>query len=117
MTREIERLLNHHDNTYAHTTTSLEKRLDAKSDLMMWKLDEILNGSNREERSRQMMETEHAAMPGPSKVREPLMNLSIGNGPGQPHRGQVGQNRSCRRRMPPRKHDCPLCHRSDQCQI
>ena len=31
--------------------TSLETRLDAKSDLMMQKLDEILNGSNREERS------------------------------------------------------------------
>ena len=51
MTRENERLLNDHDNTYAYTMTSLEKRLDAKSDLMMRKLDEILNGSNREERS------------------------------------------------------------------
>ena len=51
MTRDIERLLNHHANTYAHTMTSLEKRLDAKSDLMMRKLDEILNGSNRVERS------------------------------------------------------------------
>ena len=51
MTREIERLLNDHDNTYAHTMTSLEKRLHAKSDLMMRKLDEILNGNNWEERS------------------------------------------------------------------
>ena len=51
MTREIERLLNDHDITYAHTMTSLEKGLDAKSDLMMRKLDEILNGGNREERS------------------------------------------------------------------
>ena len=51
MTREIERLLNGIDNTYAHTMTSLEKRLDAKYDLMMRKLDEILGGSNREERS------------------------------------------------------------------
>ena len=51
MTREIERLLNDHDNTFAHTMTSLEKRLDAKSDLMMRKLDEILKGSIREERS------------------------------------------------------------------
>ena len=50
MTREIERLLNDHDNTYAHTMISLEKRLDAKSDLMMRKLDEILNGSNLEKR-------------------------------------------------------------------
>ena len=39
MTREIERLLNDHDNTYAHTMTRLEKRLDAKSDLMMRKLE------------------------------------------------------------------------------
>ena len=31
MTREIERLLNDHDNTYAHTMTSLEKRLDAEA--------------------------------------------------------------------------------------
>ena len=51
MTREIERLLNDHDSTYAHTMTSLEKRLDANSDLMMRLLDEILNGSSREERS------------------------------------------------------------------
>ena len=51
MTREIERLMNDHDKTYAHSMTSLEKRLDVKSDLMMRKLDEILNGSNREERS------------------------------------------------------------------
>ena len=47
MTTEIERLLNDHDNIYSHTMTSLEKRLDAKSDMMMRKLDEILNGSNR----------------------------------------------------------------------
>ena len=50
MTREIERLLNDHDKTYAHMMTSLENRLDVKSDLMMRKLDEILNESNREER-------------------------------------------------------------------
>ena len=51
MTREIERLLNDHDKTYAHTMSSLEKKLDVKSDLMMRMLDEILNGSTREERS------------------------------------------------------------------
>ena len=51
MTREIKRLLNDHVNTYAHMMISLEKRLDVKSDLMMRKLDEILNGSNQEERS------------------------------------------------------------------
>ena len=49
MTREIKRLLNDHDNTYAHTMTSLERRMEVKSDLMMRKPDEILNGSNREE--------------------------------------------------------------------
>ena len=47
MTREIERQLNDHDNTCAHQMTSLEKNLDANSDLMMRKLDEILNGGNR----------------------------------------------------------------------
>ena len=35
MAREIERLLNDHDDTYAHTMISLEKSLDANSDLMM----------------------------------------------------------------------------------
>ena len=50
-TREIERLLNDHDNIYAYTMTTLEKRLDVKFDLMMRKLDEILNGRNREELS------------------------------------------------------------------
>ena len=60
MTKEIERLLNDHDSTYAHTMTSLEKRLDAKSDLMMRKLDAILNGSNWQERSNQRERSRHA---------------------------------------------------------
>ena len=60
MTREIERLLNVHDNTYAHTMTSLEKRLDAKFDLMIRKLDAILNGSNWEERSNPRERSRHA---------------------------------------------------------
>ena len=60
MTREIERLLNDHDSTYAHTMTSLEKRLDAKSDLMMRKLDAILNESNWEERSNPRERSRHA---------------------------------------------------------
>ena len=60
MTREIERLLNDHDSTYAHTMTSLEKRLDAKSDLMMRKLDAILNGSNWQELSNQRERSRHA---------------------------------------------------------
>ena len=62
MKREIERLLNDHDNTYAHTMTSLEKRLDTKSDLMMRKLDAILNGSSCswEERSNPRERSRHA---------------------------------------------------------
>ena len=60
MTREIERLLNDLDSTYAHTMTSLEKRLDAKSDLMMRKLDAILNGSNWQERSNPRERSRHA---------------------------------------------------------
>ena len=60
MTREIERLLNDHDSTYAHTMTSLEKRLDAKSDLMMRKLDAILNGSNWQDRSNPRERSRHA---------------------------------------------------------
>ena len=60
MTREIERLLNDHDSTYAHTMTRLEKRLDAKSDLMMRKLDAILKGSNWQERSNQRERSRHA---------------------------------------------------------
>ena len=48
MTREIERLLNDHDSTYAQTMTNLEKRLDAKADLMIRKLDELFSISNQE---------------------------------------------------------------------
>ena len=40
--------------------TSLEKRLDAKSDLMMRKLDAILNGSNWQERSNPRERSRHA---------------------------------------------------------
>ena len=91
MTREIERLLNDHDNTYAHRMTSLEKRLDAKSDLMMRKLDEILNGSNREERSnprersRQANDGDRAGCyAGAQQTRERITNLGIGSGPFSP---------------------------------
>ena len=50
----MKRLLN------AHTMTSLEKSLDAKSDLMMRKLDAILNGNNWEERSNPRERPRHA---------------------------------------------------------
>ena len=58
--------------------------------------------------ARQMMEAEYEAMPGPSQVRERITNLRIGRGRGQPHRGQFGQTRSRWKRMPPRRHDCPV---------
>ena len=60
MTREFERLLNDHDNTYAHTMNSLEKRLDTKADLRMRKLDEILKGSNQENRCVPMEDSRQA---------------------------------------------------------
>ena len=41
--------------------TSLEKRLDITADLMMRKLDEILRGSNRENRSNLMENSRQAA--------------------------------------------------------
>ena len=60
MARENERLLNDHGDTYALTMTSLEKRLDAKSDLVMQKLEDILNGRNRGERPSPREDTRQA---------------------------------------------------------
>ena len=105
MTREIERLLNDHDNTYAHTMTSLEKRLDAKAYLMMLKLDEILKGSNQEnqcgpmEDSRQATdksETHRHAYPPRSRTS---LSLTIVRDPGQSRQGQVGRIRPCQKRI------------------
>ena len=45
--RELEHLLKDHDNTHAHSMISLEKILEAKGDLMMLKLHEIVSGSKR----------------------------------------------------------------------
>ena len=124
MIREIERLLNDHGNTYAHTMTSLEKRLDAKSDLMMRKLDEILNGSNREERSNPRERSRQAkigvvqsAMPGPSKFRGRTTNLAIGSGPVQPPRGLAGRIQPHWKQMLARRQGCPLFHKSGQCHV
>ena len=124
MTREIERLLNDHDNTYAHTMTSLEKRLDAKSDLIMRKLDEILNVSSREERSnprersRQANDGDGAGnYAGTQQSSRANYESRNRERPRAAHRGQVGRTRSRRRRMPPRRQDCPLCHKSDRSLI
>ena len=46
MTRKIE-----HGNTYAQMMNNLEKRLDAKADLMLRKVDELLSSSNQENSS------------------------------------------------------------------
>ena len=74
MTREIERLLNDHDSTYAHTMTSLEKRLDAKSDLMMRNLKVVGRSvpTQGSAHARRMVEMEQATMPGPSKIESEL---------------------------------------------
>ena len=124
MTRIIERLLKDHDNTNAHTMTSLEKRLDAKSDLMMRKLEEFLNGSNLEElsapreRSRQANDGDGArSCAGAQQSSRTNYESKHRERPRAAHRGQVVQTRSHRRRMPPRRQDCPLCHNSDHCQI
>ena len=84
MTREIERLLNDHDNTYARTMTGLERRLDAKSDLMMRKLDAVLNGStwgensDPRERSRQANDGERMGSSARAK-RSSRTNYEPGN--------------------------------------
>ena len=125
MTREIERLLNDHDNTYAHTMTSLEKRMDAKSDLMLLKLVEILNGGNREERSaprersrQQMMEDGARSYAGAQQSSRTNYESKHRERPsGSPIEARLDKPGPRRRRMPPRRHDCPLCHKSDQCQI
>ena len=84
MTREIERLLNDRDNTYAHTMTNLKKRLDAEADLMMRKLDEILSGSNRENRHAPMEDSRQATDgPGahrPNRDQERILSLIIEKG-------------------------------------
>ena len=124
MTREIERLLNDHDSTYAHTMTSLEKRLDAKSDLMMRKLDAILNGSNWQERSNPMERSRHANDgDGTGSNARAQQSSRTRSGQGQPRRGLAGRTQSRRRhikvqyQMLPRRQGCQLCHKSVQYQI
>ena len=122
MTREIERLLNDHDSTYAHTMTSLEKRLDAKSDLMMRELDAILNGSNWQERSNPRERSRHAndgdGTGSNARAQQgSRTNPETRRGQGQPRRGLAGRIQSRRRQMPPRRQGCQLCHKSVQYQI
>ena len=90
--REIKQLLTDHDNTYAHTMTSLEKRLDPKVGLTMRKLDELLSSSNLEnchapaENSCQATGEDGASiMQGPSRDQEPALNLTMGRDTRQSH--------------------------------
>ena len=124
MTREIEILLNDHDYTYAHTMTSLEKRLDAKSDLMMRKLDEILNGSNREERSNPRERSRQANDgDGAGNYAGAQQNSRANYEPMNRERPRAAPSRpGWTNPVPPetdatRRQDCPLCHKSDRSQI
>ena len=92
MTREIERLLNDHDSTYAQTMTGLEKRLDAKSDLMMRKLEAILNGSSWQEHSNSRERSRHA---------------NIGDGTGNSARAQQGSRTNYEHRNKERPRAAP----------
>ena len=92
MTREFDRLLNDHDSTYAHTMTSLEKRLDAKSDLMMRKLDAILNGSSWQEYS---------------NSRERSRNANVEDGTGSNARTQQGSRTNYEHRNKERPRAAP----------
>ena len=117
MTGEIERLLNDHDSTYAHTMTSLEKRLDAKSDLIRMGAIGRSVPTQGSAHAMQMMEMVRAAMPEPSKARERTTNPETRSGQGQHRRGLAGRIQSRRRQMPPRRQGCQLCHKSVQYQI
>ena len=108
MKREIDRLLNDHDNTYAHTMTSLEKRFDVKADLMMRKLDEILSSGNREIR--------HAPTEG-SAEGSAALSLTIGRDTGQARRGRLGRIRPHQKRKRCRGHSQRQRPKSDRCQI
>ena len=123
-TREIERLMNDHGNTNDHMMTSPEKRLDAKADLMMRKLDEILISVNRQDRhaptddSRQTTDGGEArGRAGAQSRSRTSLSLTIGRDPGQPRRGRVGQIPPLQKRKRRRGHSHRQCPKSDRCQI
>ena len=119
MTREIERLLNNRDNTYANMMTSLEKRLDAKSDLMMRKLDKILSGSSREERSNPRKRSRQANDgDGAGNYAAAQQNSRANYESRNRERTRAAPSRpGWTNPVPPRRQDCPLCHQSDWSQI
>ena len=124
MSREIERLLNDHDNTYDQTMTSLEKKLDAKSDLMMRKLDAILNGSSWQEHSNSRERSRHANVADGTGNSARAQQSSRTN---YEHRNKEWPRAAPQRpgwtnpvpprQRPPRRQDCQPCHKSVQYQI
>ena len=121
--RDIERLLNDHDNTYAHRMTSMEKKLEAKSDLMMRTFDEILNGSNSEKRPASMEDSRLAtdgdgahSYAGAQPISRASFESRHRERPRAAPSGRVGQIELCQKRMPRRGNGCPQCNKSDQCQ-
>ena len=124
MTREIERLLNDHDATYAHTMTSLEKNLDAEADLMMRKLDEIWSVSNRENLplqwrtgNKRLTVMEPTVMQGPNQDQEPVLSLTIEKDQRQPRRGRFGPVWSRQKRLRHRGQVYRQGRKSDQYQM
>ena len=124
MTREIERILNDHDNTYAHMMTILAKRLNAISDLMMRKLEENLNGSRREERSAPWESSRQANDgDGTSSIAGAQQSSRTSYESKQRERPRAAPSMlGWTNPVPPeadatRRHGCPLCHKPDQCQI
>ena len=124
MTREIERLLNDHENTYAHTMTSLEKRLDAKADLMMRTLDELLNSSNRENGHAPRESSRQANVEDGARSNADTLSRSRTSFESS-HREEprAAPSRAGRTNPAPPEaeatsgHSHRQCHKSDQCQI
>ena len=126
MKREFERLLNDHDSTYAHTMINLEERLDAKADLMMRNLDEILSGSNRDNRLAPLEDSRQAADGSGAHSYagvQPRARTSFVSKhrerPREATRGRAGRIRPLHKRMP-QPHRVQVyrqCRQSDKCQI
>ena len=100
--------------------TSLDRRLDAKADLMMRKLDEILRGSNQENRSGSV-EDSRLATDGFGTHRHAEAPLRLRTSFESNHRerlkaapSRVGWTNPM---TPDRGHACPRGRRSDQYQI
>ena len=88
----------------------------------MRKLDEILSGSNRENRPAPMTDPEltdpePTIMQGPNRDQERVLSLTLESEQRQPRRGRAGRIRSRQKRMRQRGHVYRQCRKSDQYQI